>query len=177
MKMDWREYITQAPWLEHKVRAKEVMASPEKFTFAECSCCKGRKPADNFDRTTLVRSARKGTSGWCKQCQRRNRKNNIKRKAAKGKRKFVEMLAQMGSKRIKRVTPPWSDLKAIAAVYAERDRLTEKTGVPHHVDHIIPIKGERVTGLHVAANLRVIPATENIRKNNKFNPKEWHKPC
>lgn len=66
--------------------------------------------------------------------------------------------------------PPWADAAAIQAIYAEARRLTQETGVPHDVDHIIPLQGDYVTGLHVETNLQVIARSENNRKRNRFNP-------
>ncbi len=69
--------------------------------------------------------------------------------------------------RIKRACPPWADLEKIDEIYLLADRLSRETGIPHDVDHIIPIAGRRVCGLHVHQNLRVIPASENRKKSSK----------
>ena len=53
----------------------------------------------------------------------------------------------------------------ILLIYKECGRITEETGVLHHVDHIHPIsKG----GKHHPDNLQILTATENIRKGNKL---------
>lgn len=70
--------------------------------------------------------------------------------------------------RIKMATPPWVDYEAIAELIVERDRVSELSGVAHHIDHIIPLAGKHVCGLHVHHNMRVITATANLKKNAKF---------
>lgn len=67
----------------------------------------------------------------------------------------------------KAATPMWTDLSKIREIYREARRLTQETGVKHEVDHIIPIQGRLVTGLHVPENLRVVTKVENRRKGNK----------
>lgn len=43
-----------------------------------------------------------------------------------------------------------------------------ETGIPHHVDHIIPLQGENICGLHIPENLQILKATDNRKKGNKF---------
>lgn len=57
--------------------------------------------------------------------------------------------------------------RLIAAVYAEMRATTKATGVPHEVDHIYPLRGKTVSGLHVATNLQVMPAVDNLLKRNR----------
>lgn len=68
-------------------------------------------------------------------------------------------------------TPPWltdSHIRQIKSIYDEAARLTDATGIPHHVDHIVPICGKGVTGLHVPWNLQILTAKENISKGNRL---------
>lgn len=64
--------------------------------------------------------------------------------------------------------PPWADRAEIKAIYVECRRITKETGVQHHVDHFIPVKGETVCGLHVPSNLRIVTAEVNLRKRNNL---------
>jgi 5-methylcytosine-specific restriction endonuclease McrA len=69
---------------------------------------------------------------------------------------------------IKRATPPWADLDAIKAIYVEAAR-RRKGGEDVHVDHIMPLQGRGLCGLHVHYNLRIICAEENLRKSNRVD--------
>lgn len=57
----------------------------------------------------------------------------------------------------------------ILDLYQRARLLTETTGVPHEVDHIVPLKGRQVCGLHVPWNLRIVTRTDNRSKGSKVN--------
>ena len=68
-----------------------------------------------------------------------------------------------------RRTPAWADLRSIESVYVRAAEVSKLAGIKMHVDHVIPLNGEIVSGLHVHDNLRIIPAAQNVRKSNKFD--------
>lgn len=67
-------------------------------------------------------------------------------------------------------TPKW-DEELTSLVFQEAQRLrllrNKLTGFEWHVDHIIPISGKTVSGLHVWNNFAVIPKVENLHKGNR----------
>lgn len=70
-----------------------------------------------------------------------------------------------------RQTPIWvgsDELWLIQEIYDLARLRTKMHGFSWHVDHIVPLQGELVSGLHVPNNLQAIPANENIRKYNKY---------
>lgn len=60
-------------------------------------------------------------------------------------------------------TPAWADLVAIKAFY-------DACPAGHQVDHILPLRGRRISGLHVLENLQYLPDAENMSKGNRFTP-------
>lgn len=84
-----------------------------------------------------------------------NNKSYLKSKSA-----YIARSIQYKTKR-KLATPPWANLDKIKEIY---DTCPEG----YHVDHIIPLQGNTVSGLHVENNLRHLPALENIQKSNKY---------
>lgn len=56
----------------------------------------------------------------------------------------------------------------IKRLYLEARLRSIETGVPHEVDHIVPLLHETVCGLHVPANLEILTRRQNRRKSNRF---------
>lgn len=83
----------------------------------------------------------------------------------------VKLTSAIRNKRTKQATPKWLKLrhkKQITAMYEAAILMTELMHELYVVDHIVPLKGKTVCGLHVPWNLRVITARENLIKSNKL---------
>lgn len=99
------------------------------------------------------------------------RSRNVEYDRARNRRWFAENAGRSAAKSALRraarlrATPPWltrEQRDEMAAAY----HLARELGA--HVDHIVPLKGANVCGLHVPWNLRVIPAAENLSKGNRL---------
>jgi 5-methylcytosine-specific restriction endonuclease McrA len=67
-------------------------------------------------------------------------------------------------------TPPWLSEQHVIEMknlYTKAAEIAQQTGVEMHVDHIIPLQGENVSGLHVPWNLQILTGRENESKKNR----------
>lgn len=129
-----------------------------------------------------------GDYKYCKKCAKIHSKDEFMnsgklwdglRSECKVQESFYNLTRDKGKKRLydakRRVAylerePKWLTFEQkleIECFYYKSMRYEEETGIKHHVDHIVPLQGEDVCGLHVPWNLQVIPAKENLSKGNK----------
>lgn len=83
----------------------------------------------------------------------------------------VRASTSMRKRRHREATPSWLRLEErlqMRELYVQARKLSQISGVRYVVDHIVPLRGEAVCGLHVPWNLRVITQEENLAKSNKL---------
>lgn len=100
-----------------------------------------------------------------------NEKSKIRGKAWReaNKEKNCAKAARYRAKKIQAI-PLWADAEEIQMYYGVAKYLDWISGgfVKHHVDHIIPLQGNNVCGLHVQTNLQVLVDIHNLQKSNKM---------
>lgn len=113
-----------------------------------------KKIASDKWRFSNPESVKQNSRKWAKENPGKRNAQTMKRIAAK-----------------KQATPPWltkEHYREIEAFYIESSRLTIETGIPHEVDHIVPLQGKAVRGLHVPWNLKVVTRTKNRQYSNRL---------
>jgi 5-methylcytosine-specific restriction endonuclease McrA len=149
---------------------------------SECKECNSKKTKEYYkDNKEKIKQA---TKLWKEKNYKRHRelqkrwenKNKEKTKLRiaawqkKNRHKVSAKTQRRNAAKIK-ATPLWiteEHLWMIEEIYELRDLRSEATGIAHQVDHIIPLRGKGVCGLHVPWNLQVITAYENKVKGNRF---------
>jgi len=102
-----------------------------------------------------------------------NAKQNLKRKPQKAAAEMARHASKIHA------TPSWltkEDWKRIEAVYVAAKETSLLAGFSCHVDHIVPLRGKTVCGLHVPWNLRVVSQSYNSKKNNNLDDAIFFEP-
>jgi hypothetical protein len=174
-------------------RLTQLVDSDINVSMKYCPHCQTSKLLTDFSKN---KSRKDGLMGYCKPCQQEKRKISDQKykedrnasarqwrsenrdahlatlKRYRNKRQSVRTALQVKRKAAKlQRTPAWLtdfDLLHIQCLYQVAAMRTRESGYEWHVDHVIPLQGKTVSGLHVPNNLRVIPATENIQKSNNY---------
>jgi hypothetical protein len=106
----------------------------------------------------------------------KRQENKLERRAygaewrRKNRAKYNLSRARRKAAKIQR-TPSWltsDDYAAIELIYDQAAKMSAEYGESYHVDHIIPLRGKLVSGLHVPINLQILSAHENIKKGNSY---------
>lgn len=66
----------------------------------------------------------------------------------------------------RRAIPKWADMDHIRLIYAKARELSQAFGIDMQVDHIVPLRGKTVCGLHTPANLQLLAAGLNHKKRH-----------
>lgn len=158
-------------------RARQVKNVDPNLTHKTCNKCHTEKPVAEFRKCRVNKD---GLRHDCKVCQSKadkvyrqlNKERKLELSRAYTLRNKDKVLAKtrkyQAAKLNKMPNLPPEDLEKIKEIYAEARRITLETGVPHEVDHIVPLQGKEKQGLHEPSNLQIVPRSVNRRKSNKI---------
>lgn len=127
---------------------------------------KARDPAGLLEKRRRNEAARgkekraKKWASWAKRNKERLRDYREQHRPQHASRQRARMAVHRNA------FPSWADRKRIASIYIEAATLTKDTGRLYEVDHIIPLQGKTVCGLHVENNLQVLLSEQNRQKSN-----------
>ena len=158
-----------------------------------CSRCHKEKSADEFPKSKTCLS---GYRSYCKTCKNKQTSSYYYKDKTKHRLSANKWMAENPEK-VLEIKKSWKkrnplqvktdnakrsalkrsasvnwDLELTEFVFEEAHHLRGLrdaiTGFKWHVDHVLPLQGKQVCGLHVWNNFAVIPATINLKKSNKY---------
>jgi len=149
-----------------KTKAETEFDRNGKYIRNECSSCQRarvkRWTIENRERSREIKR------GWIL----RNKEKMDRARLSwneRNKDKIAERCRRYQAKKLK-ATPDWANRDKMTVFYNLAQTLSEKKGVPHEVDHIVPLTSRIVCGLHVETNLQVIERRSNRSKGNRRWP-------
>lgn len=133
-----------------------------KSDYKKCSNCETYLKREFFNKDS---STSDGIANICKSCREVTRDkeyhvNYTRQHYLNNKEYYTAKAAKYRANKLQRL-PLWADLRAIEEFYFN-------CPIGYHVDHIYPLNGESVSGLHVLNNLQYLTAEDNLKKGNKF---------
>ncbi len=150
-------------------QARDIAISQgKKMYYTGVPCKYGHDSPRHVTNYACVACCRKYSEDWAK--------NNPDKILEAGRRAYKKDPSKAAARYAKRratkkhATPKWVDSKKLNEIYLFARQKTQLTGTQWEVDHIVPLNGKNVCGLHVPWNLRVILASENRRKRNLLTP-------
>jgi len=136
-----------------------------------CKCCKKAHLLSNSERALELQRIRRRAKLKCRICGTHNLPagclycGTCYREKRKSEKRYSKALYRS---RLRKAMPTWTNAFFIKEIYSLSRRRTAVTGRAWHVDHIVPLRGENVCGLHVPENLQIILKDENVAKANRF---------
>lgn len=140
------------------------------YLMSFCKPCKKLHTQENGEKNNELQRVRRNKKvrlcGACNEVELLPGKKVCKPCLTEKRRAQKRIDKALYKSRLRKAKPIWADNNHLRNIYINRPE-------GYHVDHIIPLKGKYVSGLHVPNNLQYLSADDNMAKNNHYSLEHW----